>query len=160
MKLQFKKRRLLPVALAILVLVVGSGVAYAYWTSNGLGSGTGSTTVGATDILTASSPALAAMYPGDTVQTVVITVKNNSTTQAAYATQVLVAVTTNKTDCTADDFTLTGGTVAVGKDIAAGGTVVLTVANGFVPPTIKFFDSTSIQNACQNAAVTLTYTIS
>ena len=160
MKLQFKKRRLIPVALAILVLVVGSGVAYAFWTSNGSGSGTGSTTAGATNILTATSPALNPMYPGDAAQTVVITVTNTSATQSAYATKVVVAVTTNKDGCTADDFTLTGGTVTVGKDIAAKGTLDLTVANNYVPPTIQFYDSTSDQSACQNATVTLTYTIS
>ena len=160
MKLQFKKRRLIPVALAILVLVVGSGVAYAFWTANGSGSGTGSTTAGATNILTATSPALNPMYPGDAAQTVVITVNNTSATQAAYATQVVVAVTTGNAGCTADDFTLTGGTVAVGKDIAAGGNVVLSAANLFVPPTIKFHNTATNQDACKIATVTLTYTIS
>ena len=156
-----KRRKVIPAAIALVAVIAVSGIAYAYWTSNGSGSGTGSTTAGAANILTATSPARDPMYPGDVAQTVVITVSNTSATQAAYATQVVVAVTTGNPGCSASDFTLTGGTVAVGKDIAAGGSLVLSTANGFVPPTIKFFDDPNKnQNVCQSATVTLTYTIS
>jgi hypothetical protein len=168
-KNQLKKRRVIPVALALLVLVIGSGVAYAYWTATGAGSGTGHAAPGETTILHATSAGLADMYPGDSLQDIVITVTNTSSTgQSAYATSVVVAVTST-TDpvtlatvpgCTALDFTVTGSPVTVNTDIAAGTSVDLTVANGYVPPQIQFNDTGLPQNACKGVVVHLGFTIS
>ncbi len=152
--MKISKRRFIPVAVALIAILAISGAAYAYWTSSGTGSGTGSTADGVTS-LTASSPDLDAMYPGDTDQDIVITV-HNPTSQTVYVTSVAVTVTTDKDGCTAADFTLTGAPVAVGAEIGAGADLVLTGV-----PTIKFFDDpVRNQDVCQNAAVTLTFTIS
>jgi hypothetical protein len=160
-KLQFKKRRLIPVALAILVLVVGSGVAYAYWSAGGTGTGTGSMASPASATVNqVATPTLAPMFPGDIAQATQVTVHNPSASQSVHVTTVSISnVTTDKTGCTVLDF-LIGAAVtpwtAAGTDIAAGGTTATVTG-----PTIHFFnDTTRSQDACKGAVVTLTYSVS
>ncbi len=161
MKLQFKKRRLLPVALAILVLVVGSGVAYAYWTSSGTGGGSGSVAAASASVTVNqagdSAPTLAPMYPGDLPQTTHVTITNNSLTQSAHITTVSISAVTSAGGCTLSDFTVVPATVpAELQDIAATTTTI-----AFSGPTIHFLnDPLKNQDYCQNAALTLTFSAS
>jgi hypothetical protein len=161
-KLQFKKRRFLPAMLAILVLVVGSGVAYAYWTAGGAGTGTGSMASPAS--VTATSAALIPMYPGNASQPIVITITNPSATQAVHVTQVLVAVgDSTPAGCDGTNFTLAANPVLIGAsgvDIAASGSLVLSTANSYVPPTILMKDLASSQDVCKSKTVNLTFTVS
>jgi hypothetical protein len=153
-----KKRRVLPVAIALVAIIAISGVAYAYWTASGSGTGTASTAAGVSD-LTASSAALTPMYPGDSPQNIVITVHNPSV-QTVYVTSVAVAVTgTSDPGCTAADFTLTGSPVAVGAQIAGGGNLVI-VPTAPAVLTIHFFnDPVNNQDACKDVTVNLGITI-
>lgn len=161
MKLQFKKRRLIPVALAILVLVVGSGVAYAYWTASGGGTGTGSMAAPAS--VTASATLDTPMYPGNASQPIVITITNPSTTQAVHVTQVLVAVgESTPAGCDGENFTLGANPVMIGAngvDIAASGTLVLSDPT-YTPPTILMQNLLTSQEACKSATVNLTFLVS
>ena len=157
MKLQFKKRRLIPVAIAIAAVIAVSGVAYAYWTSSGSGTGTGDTAAGVTT-LTATSASLSAMYPGDSAQPIVITVHNPST-QSVYVTSVSASVlSTGNVGCTAADFTVTGSPEAVGQQVAAG--AALTLTSPLIPPTIQFHNTAANQDACKGVTVNLGFTIS
>jgi copper(I)-binding protein len=157
MEKHFSKRRLIPVAVALLALVCASGVAYAYWTANGSGTGTGTTAAGVTN-LTATSAALNPMYPGDSAQPIVITVHNPST-QTVYVTSVSASVSgTSNVGCTAGDFTVVGSPEAVGQEIAASGNLTLT--SPLVPPTIQFHDTGVNQDACKGVTVNLSFSIS
>jgi hypothetical protein len=154
-KLQFKKRRLVPVALAIVVLVVGSGVAYAYWTSSGTGTGGGTTAAGVTDLTATVATPLSAMYPGDANQTISIAIHNPSTTQTVHVTTVSASVTTtNKVGCTSADFKVTGSPAAVNKDILKLSDITV---DG---PQIQFNNTAFDQSACKDATVSLSFTIS
>jgi hypothetical protein len=154
-KLQFKKRRLIPVALAILVLVVGSGVAYAYWTSTGSGAGTGTTAAGVTNLTATVATPLTAMYPGDTAQTISIDIHNPSTTETVHVTSVAASVTsTSNGGCTSADFTVTGSPATVNQNIVALGDI--TVAG----PQIQFNNTAGNQDACKSVTVNLSFTIS
>lgn len=154
-----KKRKLIPVAVALVAIIAVSGVAYAYWTASGAGTGTGSTAAGVNS-LTATSAALNPMYPGDTAQNIVITVHNPSATQKVYVTSVSVSVLdSTPAGCGAANFTLVGSPVAVGAEIAASGTLTLSSPT-YVPPTIQFKDLASNQDVCKSVTVNLSFTIS
>jgi hypothetical protein len=159
MEKHFSKRRLIPVAAALLALVCASGVVYAYWTAGGSGSGYGTTAAGVTNLTVDQvAPALTEMYPGDSAQTTHVTVTNGSA-QSVHVTTVSISnVTTDKTGCGAADFSVGAAVTpwgAGGTDIAAGVTTAAVAG-----PTIKFNDRPVDQNACKGAAVTLTYSVS
>ncbi len=158
MKKQFRKRLVLPVAVALVAVIALSGAAYAFWTASGSGTGTGSTAAGVTT-LTATSAALNPMYPGDSAQPIVITVHNPSA-QAVYVTSVSASVSgTSNGGCTAADFTVAGSPVAVGAEIAASGNLTLSTPT-YTPQTIQFNDTGSNQNACKSVTVNLSFSIS
>jgi hypothetical protein len=158
MEKHFSKRRLIPVAVALLALVCASGVAYAYWTASGIGSGTGKTAVGVTS-LTATSAALNEMYPGNSAQPIVITVQN-PTTQPVYVTSVSASVTdTGDPGCLAIWFPVAGSPVAVGAEIAALGNLTLSSPT-YTPPTIRFDNLPVDQSVCKDKTITLSFTIS
>jgi len=155
-KLQFKKRRLIPAVLAILVLVIGSGVAYAYWTASGTGTGNGTAAAGVSNLTAVVNPAspLTAMYPGDSNQTISIKITNPSTTESVHVTSVSASVvdTTNPL-CDATDFTVTGSPAAVGQDISALGNIIV------AGPQIQFNNKITPQDACKGVTVHLSFTI-
>jgi hypothetical protein len=159
MEKHFSKRRLIPVAAALLALVCASGVVYAYWTASGSGIGTGHTAAGVTN-LTATSAALNDMYPGDSAQPIIITVHNPSTTQTVYVTSVAVSVgDSTPSGCGAANFTVLLSPVAVGAEIAALGNLTLSSPT-YIPPTIQFKDLGSNQDVCKSVTVNLSFTIS
>ena len=151
------------------LVVATAGAAYAYWSTSGSGSGTASTTAGTSNALTftqnpdgsgAAQP-VAAMYPGDTAQSLTVVVKNTSG-ESAYVANVKAYITTNKPGCTGADFLL-GGVAApstsataaaltwTAQDLASNGSASAT-------STIRFNNSTTAnQDACKGATVTINY---
>jgi PKD repeat protein len=151
-----KKRKIIPVAIALVAIIAVSGVAYAYWTASGTGSGSASAAAGVST-LTADSATLNDMYPGDSSQPIVITVHNPSN-QAVYVTSVTVSVgDSTPSGCGAANFTVLGSTEAVGKEIAASGSLTLT--SPLIPPTIQFKDLSSNQDVCKGVKVNLSFSI-
>jgi hypothetical protein len=159
-KLQLKKRRLIPVALAILVLVVGSGVAYAFWTSGGSGSG-GANAAAGVETLTVNQDALTPMFPGDVVQTISGTFNNPNaastyvTTVTASIFSVTKAVGAPAGDCDATDFVLAPTTASVAALIPSGNSQGI-----WSGPKIQFNNKVTNQDGCKGAAVILHYVIS
>jgi hypothetical protein len=153
-----KKRKILPVAIALVAVIAVSGVAYAYWTSSGTGTGAGSTANGVSGLVVHQvAPALTAMYPGDAEQTTHVTIENG-TTQSVHVTTVSISgVTSNPAGCTLTDFTVTSATVpALSQDIAPG--VTTATFNG---PTIHFYnDLTKNQDYCKGVPLTLAFSVS
>ncbi|HEY8717707.1 hypothetical protein [Pengzhenrongella sp.] len=160
------------VASAALLGLVGSGVAYAYWTTSGLGAGTASTSAGAADLSVTqdATPVLTALYPGATSQTVHGTVTNNAANSASVATitgyvTVVKAVGAPGGTCDETDYVLGGSSTATALapvaatsfaagEIAAGGSKAFTYSLAFNNKAL------TNQDACKGAVVTINYNAS
>jgi hypothetical protein len=151
-KLQFKKRRLIPAVLAILVLVIGSGVAYAYWTAGGSGTGSAGTAASVSNVTVKQTSTVTSMHPGDTAQTLSGNFDNGNTGPVYIATVTASIASVDKTGCTASDFTLANPIATVNAEIPAG-----SAQGAWTGPTIKFNDKLTNQDACKGATVTLSY---
>ena len=163
MKLQFKKRRFLPAALAILVLVVGSGVAYAYWTAGGTGGGSAKAADSVSNVTVNQTTVLTPMFPGDTAQTISgnFTNTNAAPTYVTTVTASIASVTKAGGAvagvCDSTDFTLGTPVVTVAALIPVGSPEITVTWTG---PTLHFNNKATNQDACKGATVALTYTIS
>jgi hypothetical protein len=155
----FTKKRSL-VALGAIAALVIAGTAFAYFTNSGSGTGTGSTsTVGATD-LSYSQNTLTAMYPGDSAQTLTVTVKDTNSSVSEYVNGVSAYITTNQSGCTGADFLIDGKTSSQASPVTLGWTAQELKAGGSASTTgdtVQFNDTTAPQNGCQGATVTLNY---
>lgn len=152
---KYSKRTL---AAATVGAVAVSGVALAYWTSGGSGSGTATSgtvlpvTVKQTSTISGLAPGLTAVtlsgnfdnpnsgpvYVGSVTATVA------SVTQAAGAVG----------SCDASDYTL-GGTAPVNAEVASGN-----AAGGWSGLSISFNNKATNQDGCKGATISLAYTVS
>jgi len=146
-------------------LLVGcSGVAYAYFTSNGSGTGSASVGTAPSDVFTmASGGPSTALVPGGGGQPFDVTVQNTSADAEHLGTismwVMLFGDSGDAADsagndipgCSASWFTVTGS-VLVDDTVAAGSTVSLSDL-AIVPPTITMTETGTNQNACQGAQV-------
>jgi hypothetical protein len=155
-KLQFKKRRLLPAVLAIVVLVVGSGVAYAFWTAGG--SGTGSASAGTVSSLTVNqtNAAITGMYPGQAAQALSGNF-DNPNPGPIYVTAVTATVSSVDVisgTCANNNFVV-AGTATVNAEIPSG-----TGVGSWSGLTIQLVDTLVNQDGCKGATVHLAYSAS
>lgn len=141
-----------------LIVLAGSGVAFAYWT--GGGSGTGTAATGTSSTLTVNQTStLTAMHPGDSPQTLSGNFDNASSgpVHVASVTVAISSVTVGgvaATGCSAADYTLTGATMAAVQDVPVG-----TGVGTWSGATIQFHNTTANQDACQGATVNLAYSV-
>ena len=162
--------------LAALALVAGIAVtgsaAFAYWSTNGGGTGSASTEAGATNAIQVNQvDSLDAMYPGDSAQDLKFNLQNTNSHQTLHVAGVSVAVT----DVTRGVDSVTGNPISVFSFCGAANfdivqpsaaTVAREVAGGdtsddITSGSIKFHDDPAhSQDACKDAAVVLTYTAS
>jgi|SRR5215212_2597848 len=140
-----RKRILVPVV--ALAAIAVAGIAVAYFTASGTGSGTAS--VGAASGITITDVSFdSTLYPGG--ETVVRFTINNSSADTAVTVDQVVADTDRGTNgitglpigCTESDFTFAA--VSVNASIPASGS---TSSTG----TLRFADSGRNQDACQAA---------
>lgn len=158
--IRFKSRTLAIVAGATLVLG-GTGIAFAYWSAGGAGSGTAST--GTTVAITANQTStVTAMAPGDTAQALSGNFDNPNngpvyvTSVTASIASVVKAAGAPAGSCSAADYTLANAAMAVGAQVPAGN-----AQGSWSGATIKFANSATLnQDGCKGATVNLTYTIS
>ncbi len=132
------------------VLLLGvSGVAYAFWTTTGSGSGTAAT--GTTVPVTVNQRVTASnMGPGVAAQT--ISGDFTNTNEATVKLSSLTATATpDKVGCSAADYSITGLTVS-------NGTVVKGTGGAWTGQIQFVNDTTRNQDACKNAVVTIAYT--
>ena len=92
MRKHLSKKRVVLAAIVVVALVIASGVAYAYFTASG--AGTGSATVGSSASLTITSDAVSGLYPGGADLTVAVHVANG-TGSNEYVNQLSGTVATN-----------------------------------------------------------------
>jgi hypothetical protein len=146
------KAKLVAVAAAGGTLAM-SGVAYAYWTTTGAGTGSataGTSAVGDKIELTQVGT-LTGFYPGSTPQSVMVKAHN----PAAFSQKVgNVTVTVAAVgQCAADNWTVSDSGDSFGT-LAAGDT---SAAEGQAVATIQLRESGANQDACKGVSPTLTF---
>ena len=163
---KFTKKRVLT-ALSVVGVLAIAGAAFAYWTTSGSGSGTA--TAGSDAGVTVDGNPANGITPGNSVA--VTSVIHNAHSQAQYVKSLTVTIsvsnaydaTSNPTGCKAADFTYKADadnattnpasnphTSDVSTDIAANSTKS-------VDGHVYLADTTSNQDGCKGATVTLTY---
>jgi hypothetical protein len=151
-----RKKKVLAFFTAGLVLV-GGGVAFAYWTTSGTGTGTVATgtNVGITVNQTST---ITGLYPGGPAVALAGDFTNTND-GPAYVTQVSVAVDPTwseqadvaKPACAADDFVLVQP-AATNADIASG-----TGVGSWAGASIRLANLGTNQDNCKNVTVDLVY---
>lgn len=145
------KKRFALVATTVAAVLIGSGVAVAYWTTTGSGTGTAATGTD-TGVTITSTSTITGLYPGGPAQDIDLNIDNPGPS-AQYVGTVAVAVTsTSNPGCDASDFTVTDA--AVNDDVPVGATNAYT-GNG---ATIAMINKATNQDACKNVTVNLSFT--
>lgn len=145
------------IAGAALIGVIGSGAAYAYWSTSGSGTGSATTSAGAASLVVTQASAPTNMAPGVAAGPITVTVQN-SAANSAYVAQVVVSiasVTGGAGSCSAADYDLTGATMT---DVA--GDLATTASATFSGATLGFHNSLANQDGCKGATVHLAYAVS
>ncbi len=146
------------IALAALALLVTAGAALAYWTAGGSGSGSGSAASGTSALTVNQTTVLAAMYPGDSAQTLSGTFNNANggpvyvSTVTASIASVTKASGAPAGTCDATDFTLANATMTVNAQVPSG-----SGQGAWSGATIRFNNKATNQDACKGATVSLSY---
>lgn len=141
-----------------LIVFAGAGLAYAYWTAGG--DGTGSAPTGtSTALVVNQNTVVDPMFPGDTAQTLSGDFDNTSDGTVHVSTvTVSIASVFQGADpavgCSADDYTLTGAEMAAVQEVPVG-----TAEGNWTGATIKFNNTTDNQDACKGATVNLAYVV-
>jgi len=156
MKKHLSKKRVVLAAIVAVALTIASGVAYAYFTATGAGSG--NATVGNSTVILLTPTISSTLYPAGTPASVSVVVKNNGSGAQYVNTIHLASITPDGGHSTcvttvgagpANAFTMAD--VSVATDIAAGGT---TTKVG----SLQMNDTGINQDACQGATLTLNLT--
>ena len=145
------------VSLLVASLVIG-GIAFAYWTTTG--SGTGSATTGtAASVVVKQTGTPTGLYPGGS--SALSGTFDNPNTGAVFVTAVTASVTpfsvqadTGKPACTQADFSITG-TAPVAANVPAGTTV-----GAWTGLTLNMTNSATNQDNCKSITVPITYAAS
>ncbi len=143
-----KRKRAVLAFVAILTLVAG-GIAFAYFTASG--SGSGDATVGNAGVVTLSGTTTGTLYPGGAAGDVAITVTNPGGVAQHVTAVHLASVTADGSHPTCDVSAFSMPDVTVNATIAAGGN---TVVHG----SLTMADTGVSQNSCQGAGLTLSLT--
>lgn len=150
-------KRTVAVFAAVVLVLFGAGVAFAYWTSGGGGTGTAATGT-STDLVVNQNSVVTGMGPGVAAQDLNGDFTNNGTTAAHVATLTaeIGAITGADGACTADDYVITGSPMTVNDVIPPTGVP----AGAWTGATIAFANSPTVnQDGCKNAAVAIVYTV-
>lgn len=140
------------VLLALLGSALVAGAAFAYWTTTG--SGSGSATTGTTTPVTVNQTSTVSnLAPGSGTQALSGNFDNPNSGPVYVASVSATVVRTDKTGCTAADYTI-AGTATVNAEVPAG-----TAQGAWSGLTIAFNDKPATnQDACKGATVTLAFT--
>jgi hypothetical protein len=156
--LKFAKRRGLVLAGVALTLAVG-GIAYAFWTGGGSGTGSGAAATGVSDLVVNQTTTLDPMYPGDSAQTISGNF-DNPNPGPVYVSTVSVSIdsvtsgSSAAVGCDKSDFTLSNTTMNVNNQVPSG-----THVGSFSGATIKFNNKATNQDACKGVTVNLAYSV-
>jgi hypothetical protein len=150
------RARLVPFMAVVAVLAVG-GIAYAYWTQGGSGSGTA--TAGTTSAITVNQTgAPSGLYPGGPSAALAGTFTNPnagpvsiSSVTAAVHVFASHTVDASKPDCTEADFAIAGTS---GANVIPAGIGV----GSWSGLTVRLLDNGLNQDNCKSVSITIDYT--
>lgn len=145
---KFKNKRALTVFGVIAVLAV-AGIAVAYWTASGSGTGTGKVAT-SNGTLTLHGSISNELTPGSS-SPVTFTADNSGSSSLQVGT-IHAVVSTNKVGCEVSDFTIAD--TVENQTIGAGESGVALAKNG----SIEMANTEANQDACKGATITLTLT--
>ena len=149
------KRGTLLVASLATALLVGGGVAFAYWTTTGSGNGSAAAGTSSAVVVTQTNT-VTGLYPNGPAQDINLNIAN-SNASAQYLAKVAVSVSgTDTPGCTDKDFTVTDATI--GAEVPSGATNAY--AGSTSGASIKMKDTAGNQDACKNATITLAFNAS
>jgi len=134
---------------AVVATVAVAGIATAYFSASGSGSGTAA--VGSAGSVALTSSVTGNLYPGATGVPVSITATNNGSGSEHVATVHLASVTVDSGHSTCDVSAFTMPDVTVNQTLAVG-------ANTQASGTLSMANTASNQDACQGATLTLNLT--
>ena len=149
------KRGTLLVASLATALLVGGGVAFAYWTTTG--SGTSTATAGdSSPVVVTQTNVVTGLYPGGPAQDINLNIANSNSAAQRLETVAVSVSSTSDAGCTAADFTVTDATIAA--EVPSGSTnAYLGSATG---ATIKMKNAATSQDACKNVTINLAFNAS
>jgi hypothetical protein len=143
---------------AVCVFAV-AGVAYAYWTSSG--TGTGSATTAEPDVITVNQTStVSGLYPGGPAQALSGNFDNpNPGSIFVGSISAAISAVTGPnisagTPCSAADYQLNGFPVTVNAQIPSGSGV-----GSWSGGSLQLLNTGSNQNGCKGATVTVAYTV-
>jgi hypothetical protein len=142
------------------ILLVGIGASFAYWTSGGVSTGEAQT--GTTeDVVAVQTSTVEAMGPDVTPAALSGTFTNRGETTVRVAqldatvSDVAKAADAAAGTCDPTDYALVGFPLTMNLDVAEGA-----AQGSWSGGAIQFKNKTVNQDACKNATVTITYTVS
>ncbi|MHC6230006.1 hypothetical protein ACX5I6_09935 [Arthrobacter sp. MMS24-T111] len=141
-----KKNKIAAVAMSAALVAVGGGAAYAYWSTNGSGTGNAAASSGTKDVVLHTSFA-ADIAPGET-RAVTYTADNPNTSSTVVGSLTPSVVTSDPTNCLASWFTVDASNTPT---TVLANTTGTTVGTG----TLTFKDTATNQDACKSATITV-----
>jgi hypothetical protein len=153
--MQVLSKKSIVIGTAGVMLIVGTGVAYAYWSAGGTGTGTAPTGA-STALVVNQTSVLGPMFPGDTAQTLSGTFDNvgSGTVHVTSVTASIASVAGGDGACSAADYTLANATMSAVQEVPVG-----TSQGAWTGATLHFNNTTANQDGCKNAVVTLSYAV-
>jgi hypothetical protein len=144
-------RRTTTIAAGSVILLVGAGAAFAYWTNSGTGAGDADTGTNVAIVVNQTST-VTGMAPGVAAQSLSGNF-DNPNAGPVYVAAVTATVTgTDMPGCGATDYTI-AGTATVAAQVPAG-----TGVGSWSGLTIQFNNKAGVnQDVCKNANVVIAY---
>jgi len=156
-----RKKRATKVVVLAAGIMVGGGAAFAWWTAGGSGTGTATTASSVNALTVVQTSTISGLAPGGSAQTLSGNF-NNSNAGPVYVTSVTAAIDhvsdTNDdpiVGCDDTDYTLANAVMSVGAEVIAGN-----AKGSWTGATLAFNNKASNQDACKDAIVHLSYTVS
>lgn len=161
-----KSKRVLAITLGGGGLLLAAGIAFAYWST--LGSGTGTAGVGTDEgVSVTQDSTITGLAPGGAAQAINFTVTNDSASTPVDIKSVVIGFGSFAAGCSAADFTLvqpTKPSVGTPLSIAPSGSLAFTSdgsgSTGGTGASIAMNNTGSNQDACKSTTVNLTYNVS
>lgn len=145
MKISLKKK--IAAAAAAATIVGGGSLAFAYWTTTGAGTGSGTAAASNGTVVLSASFSSGALYPGGSVP-VTFTGANAGATDL-YVGTISSVVSTSDVNCVPADFSIAN--VSSNTIVPAGAT-----ATSLGGSRLVFVNTGANQDACKGATITLT----
>jgi len=136
---------------AVAAVLVSGSVAFAYWSTNGTGTGEAAAASVTDSVGIAQLDALTGLYPDGPSQDITVTITNPNDSDVTIGGVTSVVTGTSDPGCTAADFEIID-TVADIDVPGGGGSQTATVG------TIAMIETGANQDACQDVTIFLAFT--